>query len=78
VTARRARAAATGEGTHEHTPRRRRRYTPFRMWQEAYDAIHALAVTETEGDMSRMIRKLLAEAMSYRQTPCTCRRRTAA
>jgi hypothetical protein len=39
----------------------------FRLSRAALDTVKVLAVTETDGDASKMMRKLLSEAVAARQ-----------
>lgn len=47
-------------------PRGGRRYVPFRMAWSGYHVVVDMAATETEGDVSEMIRTLLREAIAAR------------
>jgi hypothetical protein len=44
----------------------RREYVPVRLSVSGLDRIREMAAQETEGNVSQMIRKLLAEAIQHR------------
>lgn len=46
--------------------RKRREYVPVRLGVDGLERVRQLADEETEGNVSQMVRKLLAEAIQHR------------